>query len=302
MCAARRWGARTPRMRGRRGSMRGPARPRSREVPGRVMASPPAHRGRRTSARRSPSCLTVCMSPSPRRAARTHWRDLDRAAAAGSWSLSSSARTSTAYDSGEPRSAGSSAPTRRRTRKRVSAISPPISSKPSRTLLAPLSSLPRWSIETEQMTRAQAAGPAPEMRSAPRPSPVFVPVGHHQQRTPSLLADPLDGLENGAHVVQVRSAGPSRGQIQRVQDNQGRRMVLELGLDGDQLAASAGELSPSPAGRSAWVPRAGTRAGPHPTAGDHRGCHHHGSTCGDRTSRHGSGSRGGHATAAVPRR
>ena len=30
-------------------------------------------------------------------------------------------------------------------------------------------------------------------------------------------------------------------------------MGLELGLDGGQLAAGAGEVSPSPAGRSAWV-------------------------------------------------
>jgi hypothetical protein len=58
-------------------------------------------------------------------------------------------------------------------RKRVSATSPPISSTPSRTVLAPSSSLLRYWIETEQMTRAQAAGPAPLMRSAPRPSPVL---------------------------------------------------------------------------------------------------------------------------------
>jgi hypothetical protein len=52
-------------------------------------------------ASRSPSCLTVCMSPPARRAVRSHWRDLDRAAAAGSrsWSASSAASTSTAHGS-----------------------------------------------------------------------------------------------------------------------------------------------------------------------------------------------------------
>jgi hypothetical protein len=49
----------------------------------------------------------------------------------------------------------------------------------------------------------------------------LVPVGHHQQRTARLLADALDGLEDGAHVVQVRSTRPGRRQVQRVQDNQG---------------------------------------------------------------------------------
>jgi hypothetical protein len=40
-------------------------------------------------------------------------------------------------------------------------------------VLAPSGSLPRCWMLTEQMTRAQAAGPAPLMRSAPRPSPVL---------------------------------------------------------------------------------------------------------------------------------
>jgi hypothetical protein len=89
------------------------------------------------------------------------------------------------------------------------------------------------------MTRAQAAGPAPLMRSAPRPIPGLVPVGHHQQRAPRLLADALDGLEDSAHVVQVRAAGPGRGQIQRIEDDQGGRVGFEFGLDGGQLSAGA---------------------------------------------------------------
>ena len=59
-----------------------------------------------------------------------------------------------------------------------------------------------------------------------------------------MLADALDGLEDGAHVVQVRSAGPGRGQVQRVQHDQGGRVRLELGLDGGQLAAGAGGGQP----------------------------------------------------------
>jgi hypothetical protein len=42
-------------------------------------------------ASRSPSCLTVWNSPPARRAVRTHWRDFDSAAAAGSRTRSSSA-------------------------------------------------------------------------------------------------------------------------------------------------------------------------------------------------------------------
>jgi hypothetical protein len=69
-------------------------------------------------------------------------------------------------------------------------------------------------------------------------------MGHHQQRTPRSLADVLDGLEDGAHVVQVRSASPSGSQVQRVQDDQGGRVDGELGLDGGQLAAGAGGGKP----------------------------------------------------------
>ena len=146
VCAVRRWGARTPRMRAMRGSMRGSRMHRSRRLPVGVIVCPLPRlrrlrhhrRGRRVTssgpgrwlprsrrparpprarrgrvwmvrglsgwpawARRSPSCLTVWRSPPARRAARTHWRDLDRAAAAGSrsWS-SSSASTSTGVGQG----------------------------------------------------------------------------------------------------------------------------------------------------------------------------------------------------------
>jgi hypothetical protein len=76
-------------------------------------------------------------------------------------------------------------------------------------------------------------------------------VRHHQQGAPGVLADTLDGLEDGAHVVQVRSAGPGRGQVQRVQHDQGGRMRFEFGLDGGQLAAGAGS---SQAGHSEAQP------------------------------------------------
>jgi hypothetical protein len=58
---------------------------------------------------------------------------------------------------------------RRRMRNRVSAISPPINSA-NTTVLAPSGSVPRQWTAIEQMIRAQAAGPAPEMRSAPSAS------------------------------------------------------------------------------------------------------------------------------------
>jgi hypothetical protein len=61
----------------------------------------------------SPGCLTGCSSPPAPRALRTPGRDLDSAAAAGSRpSSSSAASTSTAYESAEPRLAGSSSPMR----------------------------------------------------------------------------------------------------------------------------------------------------------------------------------------------
>jgi hypothetical protein len=92
---------------------------------------------------------------------------------------------------------------------------------------------------TEQMTRAQAAGPAPLMRSAPRPSPVLFQCVTTSNAA-GVLADALDGLEDGAHVVQVRSTRPGCGQVQRIQDDEGRRVHLQLGLDRGQLAAGAG--------------------------------------------------------------
>jgi hypothetical protein len=97
---------------------------------------------------------------------------------------------------------------------------------------------------TEQMTRAQAAGPAPLDAVGAAAVAGLVPVRHDQQRTAGVLADALDGLEDGAHVVQVRAACPGRGQVQRIQDDQGRRVRLELGMDSGQLRAGAGGGQP----------------------------------------------------------
>jgi hypothetical protein len=85
-------------------------------------------------------------------------------------------------------------------------------------------------------------------------------VRHHQQRAAGVLADTLDGLEDGAHVVQVRATGPSRSQVQRVEHDQGGRVRGELLLDGGQLPASAGggqpghaKAEPEPVGQLARV-------------------------------------------------
>jgi hypothetical protein len=63
----------------------------------------------------------------------------------------------------------------------------------------------------------------------------LVPVGHHQQGAPGVLADALDGLEDSAHVVEVGAAGSGCCEIERVQDDQGGRVGGEFGLDGGQL-------------------------------------------------------------------
>jgi hypothetical protein len=77
-------------------------------------------------------------------------------------------------------------------------------------------------IAAPVLDRDRADDPGPGGRAGPANAvgataiAGLVPVGHHQQGAPGVLADALDGLEDGAHVVQIRPTGPGRSQIQRV--------------------------------------------------------------------------------------
>ena len=115
-----------------------------------------------------------------------------------------------------------------------------MTSTPSRTVLAPSGSLPRWWIETEQMTRAQAAGPAPLMRSAPRPSPVLFQWVTTSRAQPACWQTPWMAWRTAPMSYRFDPLAPAAARYSGSSTTRTAGCAWSSCLDGGQLAAGAG--------------------------------------------------------------